>query len=458
MSSASTPKGSPKGSPKGRTAGRQRRSPRVAPAGLAARRVAAEAIRRCLREHRALDEALALSNAAALDPADAGLARAIATTAFRRFGTIRAALAARLTDGVIPEAGLLGEALIVGAAQCLFMDVPDHAAVDLAVELAKSDRRALHYAPLVNAVLRRVAADAPAILAASDALATDTPAWLAERWTRAYGADAARAIAEAHRQRPHIDLTATGDAEDLARAVQGTLLPTGSVRLTREGAIRDLPGYAEGAFLVQDAASALPARLLAARHGERVADLCAAPGGKTAQLALAGAQVIAVERSAQRAERIRENLARLKLPAEIVVADAASFAAEPFDAVLLDAPCSATGTIRRHPEIAWTKRLEDVLGLARQQARLLAHAASLVKPGGRLVYSTCSLEPEEGERQIAAFMQAFPAFVIETVHAGALGVETASVTGEGFLRVLPCHGSAHGGMDGFFAARLHRRE
>lgn len=426
--------------------------------GLMARRVAAEAVRRAIRERRALDEALGLSSGGAqhLDAADFGLARAIATVTFRRMGTLRAALAARLNDGRIPDAGILAEAMLTGAAQILFMDVPDHAAVDLAVELAKSDRLAMHYVPLANAVLRRIGRDKAAILAEADPYTTDTPEWLAARWLAAYGEENARAMAAVHGTLPHVDLTAMGDATALADAVGGILLPTGSVRLTSEAPVTTLPGFAEGVFQVQDAASALPARLLGAKPGMRVLDLCAAPGGKTAQLAATGADVTAVERSAQRAERLTENLARLRLEARLVIADAGDYTAELFDAVLLDAPCSATGTIRRHPEIAWTKRLEDILALARQQQRLLVHAASLVKPGGILVYSTCSLEREEGERQIARWLASEPGFAIVPVDAEELGVEPASITPEGFLRVLPAHLSAFGGLDGFFAARLRR--
>lgn len=425
--------------------------------GLAARRVAADALRRARRERRSLDEALALAAATeTLGEADFGLARAIATVAFRRFGTLKAAIAARLKNGAMPDAGVLEEAVMIGAAQILFMDAADHAAVDLAVELTKDDRLALHYAPLANAVLRRIAAEKAEILAASDSAGLDTPPWLFDRWSAAYGMDEARAIAAAHGLPPHVDLTAMGDAAALATATGGALLPNGSVRLQTEARITALPGYAEGAFQVQDAASALPARLLGARPGMRVLDLCAAPGGKSAQLAFAGAEVVAVERSAVRADRLHENLARLKLAVEVVIADAGAFAAEPFDAVLLDAPCSATGTIRRHPEIAWTKRLEDILALARQQQRLLAHAASLVKPGGVLVYSTCSLEAEEGERQIERFLDAQSNFAIFPVEPVELGIEPRSVTKAGFLRVLPSHFAAFGGADGFFAARLRR--
>lgn len=426
--------------------------------GLMARRVAAETIRRAIGERRTLDDALALASSAekGLNDADFGLARAIATVAFRRMGTIRTAINERLTGDQLPKAGILGEAMIVGVAQILFMDVPDHAAVDLAVELTKSDRLALHFASLANAVLRRIATDKATILAASDPFLMDTPEWLRERWSGVYGEGATRAIAAVHGTPPHIDLTSTGDPKVLVAAVEGILLPTGSVRLTTDSAVTTLPGFVEGTFQVQDAASALPARLLKAGAGQRILDLCAAPGGKTAQLALTGAEVTAVERSAQRGERLSENLKRLNLSADLVIADAGAYQATPFDAVLLDAPCTATGTIRRHPEIAWTKRLEDILALARQQERLLAHAATLVKPGGILVYSTCSLEPEEGERLVTRWLAGSPEFTILPIDPAELGVESVSITPEGFLRVLPSHLPEFGGLDGFFAVRLRR--
>lgn len=426
--------------------------------GLGARALAARAIRRALGERRSLDEALHLAQErnTVLEPADFALARAIATVTFRRMGTLRHALAARLDGDGLPEAGILREAIWSGAAQILFMDVPDHAAVDLAVELVKSDRLALHYAKLTNAVLRRLARDRAAILDEADPFALDLPAWLRDRWVRAYGEGAVREIAALFACPPHVDLTPFRDPAALAAAVGGALLPTGSVRLADQTAIAALPGFSEGAFQVQDAASALPARLLGAGAGQRLLDLCAAPGGKTAQLAATGAAVTSVERSAQRAERLQENLRRLGLSSELVIADGATFEAPPFDGVLLDAPCSATGTVRRHPEIAWTKTFEDILGLARSQRRLLDHAATLVRPGGRLVYATCSLEPEEGEEQIRDWLARQAGFAIEPVRAAELGIDTGAVTPDGFLRVLPCHLAMFGGVDGFFAARLKR--
>lgn len=434
--------------------------PRARGAGFAARLLTSDVLRRVMRERRTLDEAFAIALPAVrqdrLPEADQALARAIVTIAFRRMGTIRAAIAARLHHGALPEAGLLETALIIGATQLLFMDVPDHAAVDLAVALTKSDPLAKHYAPLANAILRKIAAEKAEILSAALETTADTPPWMRTRWARAYGAETAEAIARIHASPPSIDLTAMGDIAALHAAIGGTLLPTGSLRLATDAPIASLPGYAEGLFQVQDVASALPARLMGAKPGQRVLDLCAAPGGKTAQLAKTGACVVAVERSAQRAERLTINLARLQLDAELIIGDAATYSGTGFDAVLLDAPCSATGTIRRHPEIAWTKTLADILTLAVQQEKLLLNAAGCVKIGGMLVYATCSLEQEEGERQIDRFLSANAGFKLLPISADELGIAAESLTEDGMLRVLPAHFADFGGADGFFAARMQR--
>jgi 16S rRNA (cytosine967-C5)-methyltransferase len=424
--------------------------------GLAARRLAWEAVHDVLRRRVALDDVLE-AGAGTLPARDAALARAIATVAFRHFGTIRRALAERLSKGLADERLLT--LLATGAAQLLFLGVPDHAAVDLSVRLARGERRLQHAAGLVNAVLRRVARERAAILASADPLGADTPAWLADRWTAAYGLERARAVAAAHAAAA-VDLTVKSEPEAWAERLGGIVLPTGSVRLVERTPIRELPGFGEGAWWVQDAAAALPARLLAPQPGERVADLCAAPGGKTAQLASAGARVLAVDRSAKRLARLAENMERLRLTVEVKAADALTLDEEPFDAVLLDAPCSATGTIRRHPEIAWTKTPEDIGKLADLQRRLLDKAASLVRPGGRLVYCTCSLEPEEGEEQVAAFLERQPAFRPAPVEAREVGGLEELLDEAGNLRTLPCHlagvAPGRGGLDGFYAARLIR--
>ncbi|MGH1573047.1 RsmB/NOP family class I SAM-dependent RNA methyltransferase [Methylobacterium sp. P31] len=435
-------------------------------AGLGARRAAMQAVAALIGQERppALDEALAQAiRSETLAPADAALARAIAVATFRRYGMIRAALGQRLERGLPAAKSQLTALLATATAQILDLAVPDHAAVDLAVRLAKADNRTAHLAGLVNAVLRRVARERDAILAeGADALAANTPDWLARRWSAAYGPERAGAIAQAHLAGAAIDLTPRGDPADWAERLGAVTLPTGSLRLPENGpAIPELPGFQEAAWWVQDAAAAIPARLLSPRPGARILDLCAAPGGKTMQLAAAGARVTAVDRSAPRLERLRENVARLGLDVEIVVADALALEPQEHDAVLLDAPCSATGTIRRHPDVAWTKSEGDIVRLATLQAKLLDHAAGLVRPGGQLVYCTCSLEPEEGEAQVAAFLARDTRFARVPVRPEEVGGATALIDGNGDLRTLPCHlpdvPGARGGLDGFFASRLERR-
>lgn len=428
--------------------------------GLAARRLAATLIDEVLRAGTALDETFErLAQAAALDPADAGLARAIATTAFRRLGTIRQVVDARLERGSPRKSGPFEPIMVAAAAQLLFLDVPDHAAVDLAIRHLHEDPRSARYAALGNAVLRRLARERDAILADLDPLA-DTPDWLRESWTESYGAKTAAAIAAAHAEEPPLDLTTKSDPAGWAEKLDGVVLPSGSVRLRGRESITALPGFAEGEWWVQDAAAALPALVLASKPGERIADLCAAPGGKTAQLAGAGAEVTAVDRSGPRLRRLRANLERLGLKAEVVTADAASYEAEPFDAVLLDAPCSATGTIRRHPDVAWTKRPEDVTKLAALQARLLDQAAILTRPGGRLVYCTCSLERAEGEAQIEAFLARNAGFVRSPIEPAEIGGAAEALTPSGELRTLPHQLAGEtprlSGWAGFYACRLIR--
>jgi 16S rRNA (cytosine967-C5)-methyltransferase len=427
--------------------------------GLAVRRVAADMLDGVLRRHRALDELLdSTSEFAKLPERDRALARALIATALRRLGTLRHVVASFLDRGVPAQAPRVETALLLGAAQILFLIVPDHAAVDLSVRLARDDRHAAGFSGLINAVLRRVAREGAARLAALDASTLDTPDWLRTRWTAAYGAETARAIAEANRNEPALDLSVKSDPDDWAKRLGGRVLPTRSVRVIASGAVSALPGFADGAWWVQDAGAALPARLLGDVRGRRVADLCAAPGGKTVQLALAGAIVTAVDRARARLQRLSDNLARLKLKAEIVTADVEEWSAEPFDAVLLDAPCSSTGTIRRHPDVPWLKRASDIAKLAALQRRLLDRALALTKPGGTLVYCTCSLEPEENETIVAEFLARTPSVRRGPIKAADVFGCADFISKDGDLRTLPCHfadtDSRFAGIDGFYAARL----
>ena len=431
-------------------------------AGLAARRIAVDILDGVLRRHRPRDEQLddraAHPDFATLAQRDRALVRALATVVLRRLGTLRHLLGQWLK--LPADAPRVETVLLLGAAQILWLEVADHAAVDLAVRLVRADRRAARYAGLVNAVLRRVAREGAQFLAAVDTVALDTPQWLMARWVKTYGAQTARAIAVANGTEPALDLTVRNDPEHWASALGGRVLLTGSVRAIVHGPISQLPGYGEGAWWVQDAAAALPAKLFGDLRGRTVAELCAAPGGKTAQLAAAGARVIAVDRAPGRLERLRENLARLHLGAEMVAADVMQWRAGPFDAVLLDAPCSSTGTIRRHPDIPWLKRAADIAALAALQRRLVAQASELTKPGGILVYCTCSLEPEEGVDVIRDLLDHNPSLRRQPISAGEVHGRPEWLTADGDLRTLPCHlpdpDSRLGGLDGFYAARLQR--
>jgi 16S rRNA (cytosine967-C5)-methyltransferase len=386
------------------------------------------------------------------------LARRLTATVLRRLGTLRHLVGGFLEKGFPADAPRAETILLLGAAQILWLEVPDHAAVDLSVRLAQADRRAGRYAGLVNAVLRRVAQHGAT--ASFDDISRDTPEWLLKRWTGIYGSDTARAIAAANGHEPALDLTVKQDTESWAERLRGRVMPTGTVRTLAHGAISLLPGFSEGAWWVQDAAAALPVRLFGDLRGKNVADLCAAPGGKTAQLAFAGANVTALDRSPVRINRLRENLARLSLDAETVVADALEWDGGPFDAVLVDAPCSSTGTIRRHPDVPWLKSEADVSVLTSLQQRLLDRAVGLLKPGATLVYCVCSLEPEEGENQITALLARDPRVARKPITPQDVFDRAEFVTPAGDLRTLPLHlvdpDPRWGGLDGFYATRLTR--
>jgi 16S rRNA (cytosine967-C5)-methyltransferase len=385
-----------------------------------------------------------------LETRDRAFARLLATTVLRRLGQIDAVLQAFVERP--PKDIRIRNLLRLGAAQLLFLGTPAHAAVGESVALATG--REAYARGLVNAVLRRVAGEGPGLLAGQDAARLNTPDWLWRSWAAAFGEAQARAVAEAHGHEPPLDLSVKNDPEHWARRLDATVLAGTTLRRPAGGAIEDLPGFKAGAWWVQDAAAALPARLLGEVAGARVIDLCAAPGGKTAQLAGVGARVTAVEISDRRAARLRDNLARLQLEAEVVIADALTWRpAAPAPFVLLDAPCTATGTIRRHPDIAWHKTPEDVARMAELQGRLLAAAVEMLAPGGTLVYAACSLQPEEGPEVVAKVLAA--GLPLEQVPVAAEEVGLAvEITPEGAVRTLPCHLPDQGGLDGFFIARL----
>ena len=442
----------------------QRIAPQTEVAGLAARRIATDIVDGVLRRHIALDDQLSGKGAhfglATLADRDRALMRRLTATVLRRLGTLRHLVGGFLDKGFPADAPRVESILLIGAAQILWLDVPDHAAVDLSVRLAQADRRAGRYAGLVNAVLRRVA-QARDNAEIGD-VARDTPEWLFTRWRDNYGEETARAIAAANGHEPALDITVKDDAANWAERLHGTVLPTGTVRTVAHGAISLLPGFVEGAWWVQDAAASIPARLFGDIAGKNVCDLCAAPGGKSAQLAHAGAKVTAVDRSPARIARLKENFARLKLDVETVAADALEWRPDrQFDAVLLDAPCTATGTIRRHPDVPWLKSDKDLAVLTSLQSRLLDRTAELLKPGGTLVYCTCSLEPEEGEAQIAALLARDPRLVRSPISADEVFGRPEFVNAQGELRTmpqfLPNPDPRWSGLDGFFAARLTRK-
>lgn len=443
---------------------RQRLKTESEPSGFAVRRTATAILRQVTERKVPLDSALDLEHGnvhfRALDQRDRALVRAILGQALRRRGEIEAALRQALDRPLPPDSGALSAILHIAAAQILFLDVADHAAVNIAVAQAGSDKRTGRARGLVNGVLRNLVRERAAILGRTDA-ARNMPGWLHARWRAAYGDATAAAIAAAHLETPGLDISVKAEPALWAKRLGGALLPTGTIRLAETQRVFELPGYEDGAWWVQDAAATLPVRLLGDVEGARVADLCAAPGGKTAALAAAGADVTAVDISRSRLKRLAANLQRLKLEVRLEAADILEWRPEQtFDAVLLDAPCTGTGTIRRHPDIAWLKASDDVAVLSALQARMLARAAALVRPGGMLVFSTCSLEPEEGEAQVAPFLAHHSDFTLLPVEPAELAGLAELITPQGFLRTFPCHrfgdGPAMQGMDGFFAARFRR--
>ncbi len=432
-----------------------------APKGLPARKAAAQALEQVLVKRVTLDACFD-TFASALEPLDRGLAHRIALTTLRHLGWCRMVLNARAQKGLPDGLHRLESALLTGLAQVLFLDVPDHAAVDCAVQLVRADSRTAGFSGLANAILRGVAREKEAVLAGLDPLDNLSP-FLRPRWVAAYGEEGARAMALAVLQDAPLDLTVKSDAAGWAGRLGGRLLPQGSVRLDASGLVTALPGFSEGQWWVQDAAASLPARLFGPLDGLKFADFCAAPGGKSAQLAVLGAKVTAFDRSAPRLKRLRENMQRLALDVAVEQADAAILPPKWngfFDGVLVDAPCSATGTLRDHPDIGWLKGEEDVASLVGLQRRLLEAAVRCVKPGGLIVYSTCSLEREESEDQIAAFLAATAEVERVPLRAEDVPGVDKFLNSNGDLRTVPSDWQSdggRGGIDGFFCARLRRR-
>jgi 16S rRNA (cytosine967-C5)-methyltransferase len=423
-----------------------------------ARGVAIDLLGSVLRRRRPLDDAIEEApDLSSLSVRDRAFARLLVATVLRRLGQIDALIGYCLMTPLPPRAAQVHDMLRLGIAQLLFLRTPPHAAVATTVDLADSRGFASHKG-LVNAVLRRLSSDGAALVERQDAARLNTPKWLWATWADAYGEDNVRRIAESHVREAPLDITVNGDPIGWAERLEATILPTGTLRRIAGGAIANLPGYTDGAWWVQDAAAAIPVKLFGSLVDRRVVDLCAAPGGKTAQLAAGGANVTAIDRSPRRIERMKSNLARLSLTVETVCADAVSWKpSSRVSGVLLDAPCTATGAIRRHPDVPHLKTPDDVLRLAMVQERLLHAAVEMLEPGGTLVYCTCSLEPEEGPRQIAKLLSRGAPVTRKPIEGAELGGLTELITPDGDLRTLPCHLTDHDGIDGFFACRLIRQ-
>jgi 16S rRNA (cytosine967-C5)-methyltransferase len=422
---------------------------------LAPRQAALDVLVACLDKGQPLDDALGQHQGfPKLDPRDRAFVRLLLATTLRRLGEIDQVLGAMIDRPLDDAAFVAVQSLRLGAAQLLFLGTPAHAAVDTSVRLVEQAGLP-HVKGLVNAVLRRISREGATLLGDRDAAHLNVPAWLWQVWAETYGEETTRAIAAAHLIEAPLDITPRTDVDSWAAQLQAEILPTGTLRRTAGGYIADLPGFAEGAWWVQDAAATLPVRLMGDIAGKRVADLCAAPGGKTMQLCAAGAQVTAVDISARRMARLGENLARSGLSAELVTSDVAKWSTtEQFDAVLLDAPCSGTGTLRRHPDIAWLKDEEDIARLTLTQDRLLLRAVDLLKPGGTLVYATCSLQEDEGVERIEALLARDTCMRRVPVEADELPDLANAITAAGDVRTLPSMWSERGGLDGFFIARL----
>ena len=425
-------------------------------AGIPARSAAIELLNAVLIDKTSLDKAMTESEefSRLLGP-DRAFARMLVSTCLRHLAEIDLAIDQFLLKPLAQNAILVRQSLRIGTAQLLFLGTPAHAAVDTSVTLLKGTRYA-GFTGLVNAVLRRVPSAEPASL--SVGAIANTPDWLFDTWQKEYGDDLAQEIALAHTQEAPLDITPKADPESVAQQLEGELLPSGSIRVRPTGDITELPGYSAGDWWIQDAAAALPAHLIPEPSGKRILDLCAAPGGKAAQLAAAGAHVTAIDRSDIRLDVMRANFERLDLQAEILADDVAAWRPQELaDAVLLDAPCTATGTIRRHPDILFLKEKSDLRRLAKLQYELLNAAAEMVRPGGHLVYVVCSLQPEEGSRVVNKFLLNTDGFSRAPIRGDEERIPSEFRAESGDLRTLPSHWSESGGLDGFYAARLIRK-
>ncbi len=428
--------------------------------GLYTRQVAYKILVEVLGKKAPLDQTLARhKDFNILEGRERNLARMIVATVLRRKGQMDTLIEKAQDKKQELRPSTIYYLLYVGIAQLLFMDVPDHAAVDVTVRLTEAEKMERQKG-LINALLRRIGREGKGWLANMDEAQTNIPQWLLEQWVKDYGLTDAAKIAQASLTEAKTDITLKDHKEHWVETLDSTMLPTGSLRRHGGGSVIDLEGFNDGAWWVQDASAAIPARLFGDIKDKTVIDLCAAPGGKTSQLAAQGAQVIALDRSAKRMERLTENMARMgfKDQVEIAIGDGALWLPrEPVDAVLLDAPCSATGTLRRHPDVMHLKSGHDVSRLGDLQTRLLDNTAKMIKPDGMIIYCTCSLQKSEGEGQVGQFLTNNEGFVRKPITADEVGGLSELITKEGDVRILPYHLADLGdlgGMDGFYVARL----
>ena len=426
---------------------------------LAARICALNLLSRVLNKRNALDVALDTSSEfVGLPSRDRAFARMLLTTTIRRLGQIDDLItyAQERPDALKTDA--VRNILRLGVTQIFFMEVADHAAVDTCVRLAE-EKNMPRQKGFINAMLRTLIKKGAARIEKQDAPRLNTPDWLLKIWIEDYGLNIAAKIAQANMIEAPLDITVKdiADRPYWGNVLQASELSTGTLRRVIGGNIRDMDGFDDGKWWIQDAAAAIPALLFGNVDGERVVDLCAAPGGKTLQLASMGANVTAVDRSAKRLKRLEENLERMGLKDKVTVeiADAVSWKIVQKPArILLDAPCSATGTIRRHPDTGYLKSVQDITSLMSVQERLLNHAGEMLEMGGVLIYCTCSLQKSEGEHQIEKFLNNNANFKRIPIEAHEIGDYEELINDNGDLRMLPYHLSSQGGLDGFFVSRL----
>lgn len=395
-----------------------------------------------------------------LEIRDRTFIRLLVTLTLRRLGQIDDIISRFLKKPLEDKASYIQDILRIGTTQLVFLDTPAHAAVSTGVSLVKNDRRYGGFAGLTNAVLRRIAQDGKKIAESQNPATLNIPSWLLKKWQTEYGAETAKKIALAGLTEAPLDFSVKTDPEFWAEQLQAVVMPTGSLRREKQAAIPQLPGYEKGAWWIQDLSAAMPAKLFHNLKNKRAIDICAAPGGKTAQMIMAGADVTAIDISENRVKRLKENLDRLNLHAETVCADVREWwkkhreQTRKFDIVLLDAPCSATGTLRRHPDVVCHRVPQDISRLCDTQKELLETAVQMMTDEAEMVYCVCSVLPEEGRLLINNAVQSG---LVERVALKETEIPKEMITPEGDLLILPFFYEANGGCDGFYAARLRKR-